>query len=41
MALGYTRDGKIFYLNLAYKIAISNNMNQKIKLIGDLSLKKA
>ncbi len=24
----------------AYKIAIANNMNQKIKLIGDLSLKK-
>ena len=39
LALGYTRDGT-FLLISAYKIATTNNMNQKIKLIGDLSLKK-
>lgn len=27
-------------MNLAYKLAISHNMSQKIRLIGDLSLKK-
>jgi hypothetical protein len=40
--LGYTRDGTFLLIIhfLAYKIATTNNMNQKIKLIGDLSLRK-
>ncbi len=29
-----------YILIIAYKLAINNNMSQKIKIIGDLSLKK-